>query len=312
MHLRKSIWAIALTAMLLLHCSKESSTPSLFPIKNPNELIPQQLPTSGPYYHTLRTATSDDGITWKEDREEDLVLHASVPSAAQLWDGTIAVYFVDFSSGSPERLGCVTSRDWGKTFTWGDASISGMATEKAVDFAPLRMPTGEVRMYYYASDQQVNSTGPHTIDLALGDKVGMSFARSATVFTYPGLVDPDVFYNGTEWIMHVFSLTDGATIRATSPDGLTSFTYKDILQPTGYGVTQPLYYYDNKYRMFGFPQGPNMQTRFVSFISDDGYTWTLQPGDRLTAPNGYEITDPYVIQLFTGKLFMVYKRSKKP
>jgi hypothetical protein len=63
--------------------------------------------------------------------------------------------------------------------------------------------------------------------------------------------------------------------------------------------------------MYGFPQGPNGQDRFVSLRSQDGFSWTQEPGDRLVAPAGYEITDPYVLPLASGGWFMVYKRSPK-
>lgn len=306
--LKTSSWL--LFAALTISCASDPARPSAFPVKNPNEVIPSTLPASGPYYHTIRTASSTDGLIWTDDRSEELALHASVPAAVQLADGTLIVYFVDFSSGSPERLGCLVSKDQGAAFSWGNCSIAGLATEKAVDFAPLMMTNGDMGMYYYSSDQNVNSTGAHTIDLATSE-TGISFTRSATVFSYNGLVDPDVFYNGTEWIMHVFSLTDGATVRATSPDGL-SFTYKDHLQPAGIGVTKPLTLPDGTFRMYGFPQGANQQNRFVSLLSGDGYTWRLETGNRLVAPTGYEITDPYVIRLISGKYFMVYKRSKNP
>lgn len=295
---------------LLLTCSKESSEPpSAFPIKNPFEVIPSQPPTSGPYFHSIRTATSIDGLTWTEDRSTDLVLHASVPAAVQLDDGTLLVYFVDFSSGTPERLGCVVSEDGGATYQWGNCTITGIISNKAVDFAPFKMSDGTIRLYFYASDQDVNSTGLHAVDVATSAD-GKTFIRASTVFTYNGLVDPDVFWNGTEWIMHVFSLTDGATVRATSADGL-SFTYLDHLQPGSIGVTKPVTLDDGTFRMYGFPQGPNQQVRFVSLHSSNGYTWAQETGDRFIAPAGYEITDPYVIRLSNGKWFMVYKRSPK-
>lgn len=290
-----------------MSCSKEAQSPSIFPIKNPSEVIPTQTPTTGPYYHTLRTASSADGLTWTEDRSDDLVLHASVPAAVQLNDGTLIVYFVDFSSGSPERLGCVVSKDDGTTFSWGNCSVSGLTSNKAVDFAPFLLQDGSVRLYFYASDVNVNSAGAHAIDYSTSSD-GISFTRTATVFSYNGLVDPDVFYNGTDWIMHVFSLTDGATVRAAGSDGL-DFTYLDQLQPPNCGVTKPVLLPDNTFRMYGFPQGANQQNRFVSMHSTDGYSWNLDTGNRLVAPSGYETTDPYVIRLTSGKWFMVFKRS---
>ncbi|HRI78117.1 MAG TPA: exo-alpha-sialidase [Cyclobacteriaceae bacterium] len=297
---------ILVQVLILVACGGDPAV-SRFPVRNPSEVVPAQMPTSGPWFHTIRTASSADGLTWTEDRSTDLVLHASVPAAAQLTDGTLVVYFVDFSSGGSERLGCVESKDAGATYTWGACSLSGLTSNKAVDFAPTVQADGSVKMYFYASDQNVNSTGLHAVDMATsGD--GKNFTRTTTTFSYNGLVDPDVFQNSQEWIMHVFSLTDGATVRATSPDGL-SFAYKDHLQPANIGVTKPVKLDNGTYRMYGFPQGPGQQVRFVSLVSPDGYTWTQEPGDRLVAPAGYEITDPYVVRLNSGKWCMVYKRS---
>ena len=40
---------------------------------------------------------------------------------------------------------------------------------------------------------------------------GVHFNREGTAFSYDGLVDPDVFWTGQQWVMHVFSLSAGAT-----------------------------------------------------------------------------------------------------
>lgn len=169
---------------------------SAFPVKNPAEVVTSPLPATGPYYHTLRTASSTDGLIWTDDRTTDLALHVSVPSVAEMDDGTIIIYFVDFSSGAPEKLGCVISRDGGKTYTWGPCSLEGLTSNKAVDFAPFGPLNNTTQLYFYASSQDVNSTGLHNIDVAESND-GRLFTRKSTVFTYPGLVDPDVFYNGS-------------------------------------------------------------------------------------------------------------------
>jgi len=296
---------IAAAALLSGACTTQASEipAPVFPVVNPNSVTPSPLPTSGPWYHHVRTAVSSDGLTFIEERAPTLVDHASVPAALQFHDGTIRVYFVDFSSGNPERLGCVESSDNGRSYRWAGCVIDGLTSNKAVDPCPILLSDGRVRLYFYASEQNVNSTGPHRIDTAVSSD-GIHFTREATVFTFDGLVDPDVFFNGSLWVMHVFSLTVGGTVVATSADGL-SFHQIGTLSPTGYGVTRPVRLADGTFRMYGFRQ-PDAQ-EFVSLRSSDGLTWSLESGVRFRAGAGRQITDPYVIEKPDGKWLMAYK-----
>jgi hypothetical protein len=278
-----------------------------FPVSNPAAVTPNPLPTTGPWYHTVRTAASSDGMTFTDERTADLVTHGSVPAALHFADGTLRVYFVDFSSGTPERLGCVASHDNGKTYQWGGCVIDGLVNAKAVDPCPVLLDDGRVRLYFYASGNDVNSTTSHNIDSAISSD-GVHFQREGTVFQFDGLVDPDVFYNGSIWIMHVFSLSAGGTVVATSADG-RAFTQTGILQPRNYGVTRPVRLNDGRFRMYAFAQPDAGQ--FVSLISNDGLSWSLEQGTRFSAGTGYKITDPYVIARGDGSWFMTYKREKQ-
>jgi hypothetical protein len=281
------------------------STEAELPLVNPDAVEPSVLPTQGPYLHTVRSASSVDGLTFTDDREEDLVDHASVPTAMAFPDGTIRSYFVDFGTGT-ESFECVESTDDGQTWSWGDCELLGMASPKAVDISVVALRDGRYRLYYYASAENVGSSGAHNIDSAIS-KDGVTFTREGTVFTYDGLVDPDVFWNGKEWIIHVFSLKALGTVVATSADGL-SFVYVGMLSPSGYGVTEPVALPDGTFRMYAFKQ-PDATT-FVSLTSNDGYAWTLEDGVRFETEEGYQITDPFVIPLTDGTYKMFYKREK--
>ena len=287
--------------------TSEPSADDGFPVRNPAEVEPATPPASGPWYHTVRSATSSDGLTFHDEHDRDLVVHASVPSALRLADGTLVVYFVDFSSGAPERLGCVASNDGGVTYRWGGCVITGLQSVKAVDPCPVLLDDGRVRLYYYASSNDVNSTGPHQVHSAVSSD-GLHFAYEASVFTADGLVDPDVFWNGSQWVMHVFSLASGGTVVATSADGL-AFTQRGILEPRGYGVTKPVRLIDGSFRMYAFAQ-PDAAT-FVSLRSSDGLAWTLESGTRFTARTGTQVTDPFVIPRGDGTWLMVYKRQTR-
>jgi hypothetical protein len=301
---------VVLLLAAVVACSGPATTPPAepgFPVTNPAAVPPATPPASGPWYHTVRTATSSDGLTFRDERTADLVEHGSVPAALSFPDGTLRVYFVDFSSGNPERLGCVESRDNGVSYRWGGCAIAGLQSVKAVDPCPVLLEDGRVRLYFYASDANVNSTGPHRIDTAISSD-GVLFTREGAAFTAGGLVDPDVFFNGSTWIMHVFSLAEGGTVVATSGDGL-SFQRAGLLSPRNYGVTRPVRLPDGRFRMYGFHQ-PDA-TDFVSLISADGLAWTLESGTRFGVPTGYQITDPYVIARPNGGWFMTYKREKR-
>jgi len=278
-----------------------------FPVVNPGAITPVTPPAVGPWLHTVRTASSSDGLTFHDDRTADLVLHASVPAALQFADGTLRVYFVDFSSGTPERLGCVASHDGGASYQWSGCVISGLQSVKAVDPCPVLLDDGRVRLYFYASADNVNSTGPHAVDAAISTD-GVHFTREGTVFVADGLVDPDVFWNGSQWIMHVFSLAGGGTVVATSADGL-NFQRQGILQPANYGVTRPVRLPDGSFRMYAFHQ-PDA-TSFVSLHSSDGLAWTLESGNRFTVPGDKQITDPYVVARDDGTWLMAYKQENR-
>lgn len=259
----------------------------------------------GPFAHTIHAAVSPDGLTWREETSEPLALHASVPSAILDDAGAIRVYFVDASQG-PERLGGLVSTNSGRTFTSVSCRIEGLGRKRAVDFCPVRRTDGRLGLYFYAFEGNVHAEGDHSVESAVSDD-GMNFQAEGPVFTYPGLVDPDVFWNGKEWIMHVFSLAKRGNVVAVSPDGKT-FQYRGMLSPPGYGVTQPVRLADGRFRMYGFEQPHS--TTFVSFISEDGYAWTKEPGIRFQVSEKYQVTDPFVVRLPEGSFRMVYKREK--
>lgn len=64
---------------------------------------------------------------------------------------------------------------------------------------------------------------------------------------------------------------------------------------------------DRRFRLYAFNQRGNQS--IGSFISTDGINWTQEPGVRLTAPVGKEITDPFVVRLLDGTWKMFFKIS---
>ena len=176
-----------------------STTTPVFPVVNPAAVTPATLPTGGPWFHTVRTAASSDGLSFADERTADLVEHASVPSALRFPDGTLRIYFVDFSSGTPERLGCVESKDGGRSYTWGGCAVAGLTSVKAVDFCPVQLSDGTFRMYAFP---QPDPTG--FVSLRSSDGLAWSL-EAGTRFTVPStyqITDPYVIARGDgTWLM---------------------------------------------------------------------------------------------------------------
>ncbi len=261
-------------------------------------------PQGGPYFHQVLSASSPDGQTFTHD---GIVLldHASVPAAIPLPDGRIRLYYVD-ASQVPENVNCAESADWGRSFTVLGCTIAGRAGKKAVDPSIVKLGDGRFRLYYYASADDPGAAGIHEIHAAISED-GVQFQEEGAVFAYPGLVDPDVFWSGREWLMYVFASGQG-TVMARSDDGL-SFTYLGPLPLERWGTTAPLRLADGRLRLYAFNQS---EPNYVgSFLSEDGLAWTQEPGVRLVPPEGHQITDPFVVPLPDGSWRMFFKMESQ-
>lgn len=264
----------------------------------------QERPQEGPHTHQVMSATSRDGLAWTEDGKV-LLEHASVPCAIVTPEGKVLLYFVD-ASRAPENVNCVESTDGGKTFQKTRFAIQGMTAHKAVDPSIVRLENGKYRLYYFGCRRNPDEEGTHAIYSAISDD-GIRFTEEKRVFDREGLVDPDVFWTGKEWLMYVFGL--GRTEIARSADGL-SFEYVGPLHLKFWGTTAPVRLEDGTFRLYAFTQrGAN---KVCSFASKDCRTWTQEEGTRLAPPEGKEITDPFVVRLKEGTWKMFYKIQAKP
>lgn len=261
----------------------------------------------GPYFHQISSATSSDGLTWTHDNKT-LIEHASVPAAIVIPDGKVRLYYVDASQvgpNQPENVNCAESADGGATFKVLNCKIANRSGAKAVDPSIVRLSDGRYRLYYYAATGNTDTKDKHSIYSAISTD-GIQFTQEQQVFEYPGLVDPDVFWTGKEWLMYVFSITDGTTVVAKSSDGL-NFTYVGASTLKNWGTTAPYRLDDGRLRLYTFNQ-PNAQ-QVASFVSTDGINWMQDPGIRLTAPEGKQLTDPFVVRLSDGTWKMFFKVS---
>lgn len=263
--------------------------------------------------HRVFTATSPDGLTWALD-PIPILEKASVPAAVVLSDGTLVLYFVD-ARRLPSSVNIALSSDGGRSFRRLDTAVPVPEGFVAVDPCPVLLPDGRVRLYYYLFEHGPGLKDPiHSIASAISDD-GLAFRSEGVVFRHPGLVDPDVFWDGSAWRMFVMSLADQATVVATSASG-DSFTYAGPLSLAGIGTTRPVAVPPEDgggFRVYGFPQGRGGQTEFWSYRSADAVSWTREPGVRLALPPGMnQMTDPFVVRLPDGTWRMVFKAEPPP
>jgi hypothetical protein len=222
----------------------------------------------GPYQHQILSASSPDGLNWTLDTGVRLE-HSSVPCA--IADGNrILLYYVDADRGpgQPESVSCAISTD-GINFIKQPFKIEGMTTRKALDPAVIRTDNGQFRLYYFASNASGDPGSdltPHQIHLAFSED-GINYRYDTQVFSYPGLVDPDVFVLNDKWFMYVPNKE--GTIVATSTDG-RYFTYLQILALKKWATESPVKLEDGRLRMYAFQEGKATGNAVHSFISTNG------------------------------------------
>jgi len=261
--------------------------------------------------HQVLSATSADGINWTRDPGVRMA-RASVPAAINDGDQRVLLYFVQppLEPGRPETVALAVSADGARFEPEPAFRIEGLSTLKAVDPSIVKAPDGSFRLYYLASNHPGDPAAgpnPHAIHVAVSSD-GIRFRETGSVFEYPDLVDPDVFQFRDEWFMYVFARN--GTVIAKSADGL-KFTYTGLLSPAGWGTTAPIPLPDGRLRLYAFDQRTPSANVVRSFLSTDGINWTPEPGDRLRANPGEQITDPFVIP-WRGGYKMYFKSSSPP
>lgn len=251
-------------------------------------------PLQGPAAHRIISAFSADLRSWTYESGIRLSM-ASVEAPLRLADGRVLLYYVDASgtfAGRPETTNVAVSED-GLGFQALGLTIEGNPWPKALDPAPLQLPDGRIRLYYYGCQGDPGAAGDHVIASALSED-GVRFRYEGECLRLPELVDPDVWFDGEGYRMLVFA--GKRTLQAISPDGV-SFTQSGSFPFLGWGTTRPVELAQGEWSLFAFGQqasssGGNSVRRFGS---SDGKLWREQQGVLLRAPEGWQVTDPHVV-----------------
>ncbi len=255
----------------------------------------------GPYHDSITYATSTDLLNWTPS-DKVLATHASVPGAV-MKDGTIFVYFVDVSQdGIKEQLGMIKSEDEGATWSVPTTlNIEGLGDKATADPAPILLPDGRIRLYYFdINGPRLNKPAsgiepPQKIYSAISDD-GINFVQEDGVrLEYNGAFDPDVEYVDGRYYIYVGSLQGNSVAVAQSPDGL-NFTEPTLAYQGG--AVPDVYYEDGVWYLY--TAGINIAT------SNDGLTFA-NTGDHFQDPASRVTADPSVIPLSNEYYLMVYK-----
>lgn len=255
-----------------------------------------------PIHHRIYSASSVDGINFTPDGLP-LLESASVPSAVVTKSGAIRLYYVD---GRKKTTACAESTDGGKSFKALEMTISAMTGVSALDPSIVLLKDGRYRLYYFVETSP--NTSPEGVYSAVSSD-GLNFTEEGRAFSYPNLVDADVFKMKKEWMM-ISIRNDGGdrAVISRSRDGV-SFEYVQELDLQGYRPSTPVAFLPFKrggkqFRMYAL----NTKTGNIeSFTSTNGLEWALEPGIRLAKGATERLSDPCVVRLPDGTWKMFYR-----
>lgn len=235
---------------------------------------------SGPFFHQVVAARTDDGVTLREARR--VLEHASVPDGVRLADGSIRIYYVN----GAENGVFVARMDGDSVSPIGPIWIDGVLRPLGVvDPDAVRLPDGRIRLAYLAGFGGPGSESPRAICLA-DSTDGERFTLVGAALTFPPgdpTTDPSlVQLRSGAWLM---ALSRGqTTVLARSGDGRT-FTTGETL---GFGGVPELSRLDDgRLRLYVCAAG------IESYVSsDDGSTWTREATVVNPPSGGGVVCDP--------------------
>lgn len=269
-------------------------------------------PAESPGAFRLLTAFSPDGRTFT--RTGRVVSdQANVPDLILGANGLIYLYYAGWEvGGRPNTIGAALSADGGKTWFHKRVTFAGpRANAPAGDPDIVRLADGTFRLFFTAGDAD-------TIQIWYADSAdGLHFNEPQPALRRPDqpALDSTTFQLGDAWHMLILDPSKPIQWYAASPDGAhfavsqqpsVTADGEPYLLSNGYAIT-------GGYRMFGFAY----KRAFRTFVTQDGLTWQVEPGEALTvdpqaAGETSEIKDPAVLPLPGGAYLMVYVTRLTP
>ena len=269
---------------------------------------PEEEPFPGhPFFHQVYRATSRDGLTFRTD-DVLRVDHASVPEAVRTPGGETRVYFVngipghhgiwaaDPDQSDPQgRLGCV--------------HIDGEFLGQAVDPDIVRLSGGIFRLFYFGSrilPDDGASGMMHPMSSAIS-RDGFHFRDEGVRWVTQGGTDPTAAYLPSGlWLLGVDFGTE--TRIASSADGY-EFTDTGVEVPVTGGPDFHVLA-DGRVRIYGRVRGG--EGGIGSYVSsDEGASWSPEPGLRVADLADRIVADPSVVRLDDGSWEMLYKQQDR-
>ena len=179
---------------------------------------------SGPFYHQVAVAPTDDGVRIGAARQ--VLDHASVPDGVRTAQGDVLVYYVNGLDGGV----WVARIDGPSASSLGPISIDGVsAPAGVVDPDATRLPDGRIRLAYLSGFGTPGASGARAMCLA-DSTDGIRFTVVGPAMRLPEnevITDPSLLRlaDGT-WLM---AMSRGQqTVLARSADGLSFTTYDTV------------------------------------------------------------------------------------
>ena len=260
------------------------------------------LPENGPWYGSLKIATSEDGLEF--ENEKHFLDHAGVPDLLLTEDDILVAVFQYFSFVDEEmfdKIAYATSEDFGET--WSEIKLVRFSNLKgghnAVDPTLVQLDDGRFRLYftYHEHGQMYPQLFSAVSDTLEGDFVSEGI-QLETDFV---VLDPAVVKFNGKW--HHYSVKHGSSLEDTfSNDSVSIHSVSD--DGTGFELADNI---DIGIQFLGnvIPFGDGLRfygSSNSTGYSEDGYTWALEEN---TGPDG---ADPGIAQLPDGSFISVYTR----
>ncbi|MCX6811113.1 MAG: sialidase family protein [Candidatus Berkelbacteria bacterium] len=271
---------------------------------------------SGPFYHKVKLATSDDGVHFS-DSGKTILEKASVPDAVKLADGTILIYAVDGAQRSNSQIMVARSKDNGETWQTASAQLeTDRKSKDGIDPQAVLMPDGRIRLFYIVNPENLPSTKEEKDNVQADFKPinkiysavssdGVNFVEdTGPLYEGEEITDPDVIKIGEDWLAYI---SKGQKLFLTTAGSDLKFQYKKDIREEG-SISKTIEVSSGLYRQFYCKNG------ISSAETKDGLTFQNEIISLKMSESSIIICDPSPIKV-GAKWLMFYKEgpaSEKP